>query len=436
MTPTKALSALEKLPVEILEAIIVWLQFPDICSLRLVSRTIAAKSVQKTLKGYFASKTVDWTSATQVQELVQLTQPHRVGCLLQNLSIIGTAPSHITPSNKDILTEAFINLRLNSVYGGLKSIILSVQGRDDSGDIIPSKKVHEWKLVWQTASQTFKIACRALADSALHVERLDVFASITRCSLACNKIAPVLDYTNMSRALANLTSVSLSLSHHIGDDLGSDSESESFDSIGHSQRYTSDIRRFLELCSHLETLELHWYNLPRKSNQIEAQKEERHFFNEIVKLDRLSQIRHCRLYGTDTNEAALVSFCKQATQLCSLTLEYIHLTEGKYEYVFNCLANQLPNLDYLHLGDLYEQRVIYFDDPGTARFSYTSGSNGPEVITRTGVDCQHPIGYHQRRGRPKGSPGLLKWTRKNRLLYGPPDAVTSYHSRLSKRRRP
>jgi hypothetical protein len=97
-----------------------------------------------------------------------------MGCFLQNLSIVGTAPSLITLSNKDLLTDAFINLRLNSAYGNLKSIILSVQGRDDSDDIIPSKEAHDWKLVWQTASQTFEIFCRALADSALHVQRLDI----------------------------------------------------------------------------------------------------------------------------------------------------------------------------------------------------------------------------------------------------------------------
>jgi hypothetical protein len=136
----------------------------------------------------------------------------------------------------------------------------------------------------------------------------------------------------MSRALANLTSVSLSLSHHIEDDPESDSESESKNRdrergirfYCHSQRYTSDIRHFLELCSHLKTLELHWYNLPHKSNQIEARKEEGRFFTEIVKLDRLSQLRHCRLYGTYTNEAALLAFCKQGTQICSLTMEREH----------------------------------------------------------------------------------------------------------------
>jgi hypothetical protein len=78
------------------------------------------------------------------------------------------------------------------------------------------------------------------------------------------------------------------------------------------------------------------------------------------------------------------------------------------------------------MGDLYEQRVIYFDDPGISRFSYTVGSNGTEIITRTGVACQRPISNNLRKGRPKDSSGFLKWSGKMRLLYSPPEVETSY----------
>lgn len=195
--------------------------------------------------------------------------------------------------------------------------------------------------------------------------------------------------------------------------------------MSHGQRYTGDVRRLLELCSRLEFLELHWYNLPRKI-QIEAEKEEERFFTEIVGLDRLSQLRHCRLYGINTNEAVLLAFCKQVTQLCSLTMENIYLQESKYESVFGCLTNQLPHLDYLHLSDLYEERLICFDGPGEPRFLSTSSLNGPEVLIRTGLACQEPISYRLTQGRPLSSPAVLKWVRKRKLLYSPPGAPTSH----------
>lgn len=418
MASTKEPPTLENLTAEILEAIIVKLQFRDIGSLRLVSRTIAAKTVQDTLKERFASKTVEWTSEKQLQELLRLTQPHWMGRFLQNLTIVGRAKAALTtPSNQGLITAAFDNLRQNSIHGGLKSIILAIQGRDKSNDIITTERIiREWEIVWKTASQTFNTVCRALSDSALPIQKLDVFGSIPRCSLACNKIAPGLDYINLSRPLANLKCLSLSLSHHI-DESPRSSTLRSFSRI---QRYHNDIRRFLELCPYLETLELHWYNLQYPSDENDAQ--ERLFFTEIVKLDSLSKLRHCRLYGLHTDETTLTVFCKQATQLCSLSMNEIHLREGKFAPVFKYVTNHLPHLDYIHLSDLYEDevRLICFAAPGKLDIPTTSRSNGPRTITRTGAACQRPIRYRFISGRIGGSAIAWRWRNNRSLLYGPP----------------
>lgn len=322
----------------------------------------------------------------------------------------------ITLSNKDLLIEAFKNLHLNAVNGGLKAIVLSVQGRDNS-DIMPPEKIRDWKLVWQTASQTFEIVCQALADSPLRVQKLDVFTSITRCSLACNKLAPVLGYKNISNALAKLTCVSLSLSHHLEDN----PENETIDSMRLGQRYVNDIRRFLELCPYLGTLELHWCRLQPQTEQNEAQIEEGRFFTEIAKLDNLCYLQNCQLYGIHTDEAALLAFFKQTTQLRSLTMEEIDLEEGKFASVFSCLTNQLPNLSYIHLADLYETCRICFNDPGRPSLPFTSRTNGPDTITRTGVACQRPIGYRFLKGQLVDCAEVMRWYRKRCLLYGPRD---------------
>jgi hypothetical protein len=345
-----------------------------------------------------------------MQEFVHLTQPNWMGCFLQHLTVIGRAPGVVADQEHildKLLAKALTNLRANSTCGCLQTIVLLVQGRDDNG-IIPCEKIPDWKQVWLIAARTFEVLCHALAESELPVtQKLDIFDSVFRCSLACDQITPILDSMDLSKPLKRLKCLSLSLSNHATEDLKDKS-------LGKS--YAEAISEILELCPQLESLDLHWYNLYLKMN--DAHMKERRFFSHVIQSKQLSQLRYCKLKGIYTNEIDLLAFVKKATELSSLSMEDIHLEVGKLGPIFNHLTTNLPHLEYLHFDDLWESRLICFDSPGQPHFS-SDAPNGPNDLTRIGVDCQRTIKYRLTRGHTLGSARSAIWYRRHALLYGP-----------------
>jgi hypothetical protein len=426
-------NAFNGLSTELVTIIIALLQFPDICSLRLVSRTFPAKCSQSFEK-HFRTKTLQWTSSKQLEEFVHLTQPNGLGCLLQHLTIVGVAPVIIlrprgrrfiatapalrpfpiqqASTNGKLLTDAFTNLRLNPASGGLQSLVLRVEGQDTTGNSVACEGIREWEPLWQTAALTFEIFLPALAASALPVEELDIFRSVLRCSLGCDKIAPILDRIDLSKSLERLKSLSLSVSLPLLEP----PDSESLES---AKRHSNSVGRLLKLCPQLEKLELHWFTIvPRiglhKYN--EAQIEERGFFTHVVELGSFSQLRSCKLEGIHTDETTLLAFFQKATQLASISMEHFVLPpSGKFRPTFDFITSHLEHLEYLHLEDLYERRRICFDGPGRP--------NGPSALTRVGDENRQrrrAIGYRKMRGIPSGEIEETRRHERLQLHYGPP----------------
>lgn len=127
MACLKPRRAFDELPFEVVEAVTAFLDLRDIRNLRLVSQTIAAKSGRGTFKKYFANKTINWKSTAELRSFVQMTKPQRMGCFLKSLAIRGRATTASRTFSKELafLTEALENLRRNSVYGGLETVILT-----------------------------------------------------------------------------------------------------------------------------------------------------------------------------------------------------------------------------------------------------------------------------------------------------------------------
>ena len=151
------------------------------------------------------------------------------------------------------------------MYGGLQSVILAIQEQSvvrNGGRAFPETFPH-WRSFWQTASETLEITSQALAESGVSFQKLDIFGSIKRCSLACNKIAPLVERVELSKTLINLKHLSLTLSHHLGEEVKSPNDETPEIDLAAGQGYVNDIKRLLEPCPHLESLELHWYNLRR-----------------------------------------------------------------------------------------------------------------------------------------------------------------------------
>ncbi|KIM92868.1 hypothetical protein OIDMADRAFT_46528 [Oidiodendron maius Zn] len=412
--------SIDGLSADVLACIIEELPFSDICSLRLVSQTLAVGSYQL-FATHLTAKTLKWTSTQQLQEFVHFTQPNQPGCLLQHLTLVGVAASSILEHGSDsdvlfatstkLLTNAFTNLRLNSGCGSLKSVVLKVQGENNNGSTIPFEKIRDyrstWKAVWETAAQTFELTSCALAESALPVQKLDIFGSVTRCSLACDRVGN----RDLSKSLEKLKSLTLSLSHGLAEDPQGDAIPKA---------HADNIAQLLHLCPQLENLELHWYDLRYyKKNE---DPEEQQFFTYVVKGAQLSQLQRCRLDGIDTSETVLLAFLGKATQLSHLCINHMDLKPGSFGPVFNYLASHVQHLDHLQLDRLHEAKLICFDGPGQPHLP--SGSpNGPNILTRTGKDCQRHIGYRPMFGRAKGSGEAWRWREQRSILYGPPDVT-------------
>lgn len=129
--------------------------------------------------------------------------------------------------------------------------------------------------------------------------------------------------------------------------------------------------------------------------------------------DGRSNLTHCQLQGISTDESTLFSFLEKITELSHLSTENIELSS-----LFNHLTSQ-PQLSYLFFNDLYENRHIGFDAPGKPHYPYNSGS-GPNDLTRAGAACRREIKYQEIKGWAM-SVDRLKWSRRENLLYGPPD---------------
>jgi hypothetical protein len=223
-----------------------------------------------------------------------------------------------------------------------------------------------------------------------------------------------LDSVDLSQALAKIKSLSLSLSHHV-------IEEEAPDSLPSAERHVNASGRLLGLCPKLEKLELCWYKL-HSTNLSEAMIEEQRFFTHIVELAQLSQLRSCRLEGIETDESTLLAFFNKASQLSRLTMEEIHLKIGKFGPVFNVISGELQHLEYLHLEDLWESRLICFEGPGKSVMPTSNKSDGPNSLTREVDELRRRrrgIGYRLMKGQVLGSAQAANWRRRE-LLYGPP----------------
>jgi len=266
-------SSLEKCPNEIIESIVLHLDFGDICSMRLTSRPMATKVTQGRYKSAFRTKHVDVTEGA-LRALSDMTQPGWLGCQVQHLVVVGivyntklleskvrklmkqfesedeveeedseneSKEEEISKAEEDIrilqqrqndytqfhesgmdvklLSEAFSNIMANSKNKRLPSLSLEVVVyREDSEQRILPLAGGSWKFIWKSAAVTFHTTMRALATSGLLVDQLNIYndPKLQRCSLACDELA-ILESVphDLVTPLASLKSLSLSFSEQI-----------------------------------------------------------------------------------------------------------------------------------------------------------------------------------------------------------------------------
>jgi hypothetical protein len=255
--------SLEDCPNEVIESIVVLLILGDICSLRQSSRTLASKTTQNHFKSYFLLKHVDITESA-LQTFVDVTQPGWLGCLIQNLVLVGVVNNtkaleyivgeepesdleeegngkklakaeqdleileqqqtdyeklHESGTDVSLLSKAFSNIAANSKTGRLLTMSLEVVVyREDAERRLPPLAGGSWRFIWKCAADTFHTAFRSLAASNMQIEKLNIFNDrrLQRCSLACYELGSVdFKHKGLAISLASLKSLSLSVSDRV-----------------------------------------------------------------------------------------------------------------------------------------------------------------------------------------------------------------------------
>lgn len=195
-------------------------------------------------------------------------------------------------------------------------------------------------------------------------------------------------------------------------------ESEEMQALTTGERNTRAICKFIQHCPVLEDLQLHWYTL-RTTNLTNAISEEELFFDRVAQSCQFPFLKRCTLKGIRTSAATLLSFLRQM-QLKSIEMEEIQLQPGEVRLVFDYLVKHMEQLEHVHLNDLWERRIIYFDAPGEPHFPGSDPPIGPSILTRTGTDARTPIKYQYSKGYALGSVKASQWRRKKDMQYGPP----------------
>ena len=211
----------------------------------------------------------------------------------------------------------------------------------------------------------------------------------------------------------------MSLSHHMvyPPRRWEGEESEEKQALTTGERNTRAICKFLQHCPVLDNLQLHWYRLPMIS-LTNAISEEELFFDHVAQSCRFPFLKRCTLKRIRTSAATLLSFLRQV-QLNSIGMEEIHLKSGEFRLVFNYLVKHMEQLEHVHLNDLWETKLIYFDAPGEPHFPGSGPPIGLNTLTRTGANARMPIKYQQSRVYVQGFVEASQW-RKRRIQYGPP----------------
>lgn len=497
------MATLEGLPNEIVETVVGYLDLQSIGSLRHTSRTLAAKATQDRFKSFFKSKHVDITRPS-LQAFVEAMRPGHLGCLLQNLTLVGIVNNtimlaklaakakeiederdeesedgegddedeegkedneesveslarelailvqrqedfddmHEAGTDVELLRQAFTNLKANG-NSEISSVSLAIEiyredpvKRVQPGDF----KAGSWKMIWQCAAETYRTALLSWGASGPHINQLQVYEGIQRCSLAGNEI-DTLDFTEagLVDALSSLRSLSMSLSDKIVEltatdigDTGDPSDSvdweaaeetrpveEVQDEVDRQSNYKG-LTILLQQCPRLESLTLHHFKLDTQPMMPEINFHRYLYMEHIAEKAHLPRLKALTLRGILINAKALLSFVKQAPALSTISLQHVGLRQATFRDFFDYCTSDRTQLERLYFDDLHDAGLVLFEEPGGPEPTLGNIPCG-NTLDRSGAEVRKPIRYRYPQADYLliGNPFLATWRSDIRKEYGP-----------------
>lgn len=496
------MSGIEKCPAERLDSILSFLQLRDICNLRLTSRDLALRvSAAPSLASHLAQRQVDVTERSLRAVVETTAKPGRLGCFIDDLVLVGVVNNtkfltqevkyasegtgsrtkaqqdleiltrrqteyntwHASRGDVLLLSQIFRNLMAHGRRRGLRSLSLAVVVyREDAQTRQSPADGGGWTLIWQAAADTFRTALAAVAASGIAVQRLDVYNSVERCSLACNVPSSVnFEFNALATSLASLKTLAVSFSDRIinprTEDFGltGDSADEWDERWEDKLRETEDIEQevyqdstfsglpaLIKRCRGLESFELHHYQL-QDLIVSELNRYRERFFPSIAEMDPLPPLKRLVLRGLRVRSADILAFLQRLQPtLRELSLRNLILLDGaKYETIFGYCTSEEAALERLYLDHLLEPVVTASGAYSCRRLVYFTGEpnqepklrrkdlprRGSNTVERIGAaQTRQPIPYfsvsvplRERGSRPAFSPNVR--APYSLCLYGPQD---------------
>ncbi|KAH6656457.1 hypothetical protein BKA67DRAFT_531726 [Truncatella angustata] len=475
---------LENCHTELVESIVGRLDVTDVGSLRLTSRCLRSKASQGHFRSYFRSKRVK-VSSPHLEDFEVVTRRGSLGCEIRDLTLVGvvrdtnrleaaveTRPEdaeskrHLQilqerqqdyEQSKDSglivrrLSDAFKNIAANGVAGKLHSLSLEVaECRIDAQRQFPPTGGEGWRLIWQSAAETFRIVFSALQKSRLQLDHLNLFngSHLYQCSIASNELS-IIDYSAdpLSQTLGSVRSLSISVSDRIlditqassgwadesdwsGSDDGEEEEEEpdveALMTDAREENNFTGLAGLIHACQNLKILHIHQYGVNRRRlDSRVAIPSELIFQRGIATLNTLPPIEECLLCGVFLRESDMLAFLERSSKtLRALTMKTVTMVNGSFRPVFDYIASRIPNLDHLYLDELMVgEELVHFTGVGQPRFHTWVGAHGSNTLRRAGnEEAQQPVPYHLPTGAPQpvGSPEMKKWLQDQRREYGPP----------------
>lgn len=260
-------------------------------------------------------------------------------------------------------------------------------------------------MVWKLTSDIAVIMGQAVSASGLNIEALTLYGSSERCALGSEYLKPVMEYYRDQQLKSLSFTVSASFSAAEDEDITTD-EGE----LSRALTYILPPMGYLERLD-IRYFSLHTYKIPN------AELEGRNFLPPLAAASAaLPNLVDLSLKGIHTSQECLLSTLAAFTKVTMLTLENMHVTNGKFVPIFAYIDKE-KRCDTAYLNDLYEDRLIQF--VGASGANHFCHPGGPPWLRRTPENRRIAIRYQQIRGKTKDSPAWSNWFRRRFLLYGP-----------------
>ncbi|KAK7920447.1 hypothetical protein PG985_008469 [Apiospora marii] len=373
---------LERCPTEIIDSIAKCLDVIDAGSLRLASRCLYSKAT------------------AHLQKLEAVTRRDSLGCEIRDLALVGVVNNtkrleanvrrwpgdaesqrHLEilqerqreyEQSRDsgqivqLLSNAFKNIAANTAAGRLHSLSLAVTVyRHDADHELPPIDGGSWRLIWQSAAETFRIVFAALRESQLQLDELNLYhgPQLQRCSMAVDELGSVSHSDpKLSRTLGSVRSLSNSVSDRILDlareeqvsgdsadeisnystDSDEDLRGEEIMIKAHDPNNFTGLADLIGACRNLRNLSIHQYALDDRYMHRKCI-----FERGVAGLSTLPPIETCSLSGVHLHDSDLVAFLEKTPgSLHALSMQTVTILEFRSLACFDCLASgQLPHLE-------------------------------------------------------------------------------------------